>query len=670
MSRIIRWGLSAVGLLIALVLVLPFVLPASVYKEQVIQAARQSTGRELAIDGDLSVSFWPTLGVVADKVRFANAPGAVDSDMVTMESLVVGAELFPLLSGTLNVTQITLVNPVINLEVDRQGRGNWVLQQEHAAGAQAPPAGEAGNGNFSFRNVELTGGVLTYRDAGTGASERIEAINALVRLPSLDEPMSFSGELTWNKEAITLTADLANPRLLTANGQSGLTAKVEGKLLTTSFTGNAGKGGITGVIDLRTDSARGLASWVGLALPGAQGFGALTLSGDMSASRDGVTFKKAKLSLDGMSGSGELKLTQANSKPYVKGSFALDRLDLNAYLGVSAAVGSPGGNAGVAAWSDAPIDVAPLKLVNADLDFSVDALTAGKLKIGRSVLAIVISGGKLRTNLKQIELYGGTGHGLMSLQEVPAGSLLALDLVISGVQAEPFLTDAMGFQKLTGLGSVTVRVAASGRSQRSWMQSLGGSARFQFVDGTIKGINLAEIARTISSAVTGAAVGDSATTDFSELSGSYVIKGGVAANKDLKLSGPFVRMDGAGLIDIGNQAADYRVAPKAVPSAQGQGGKHDLGGLGIPFRIKGPWTKLSYEPDLTGVANSTIDAILKGKNPLDGLKGDGGFGELIQGFGDNKSSQDGTTSGAPPPTQEPKKETPLDPLKDIFGGGQ
>ena len=87
MSRIIRWGLSAVGLLIALVLLLPFVLPASVYKELVIQAARQSTGRELAIDGDLSVSFWPMLGVVADKVRFANAPGGVASDMVTMDSL-------------------------------------------------------------------------------------------------------------------------------------------------------------------------------------------------------------------------------------------------------------------------------------------------------------------------------------------------------------------------------------------------------------------------------------------------------------------------------------------------------------------------------------------------------------------------------------------------------
>jgi hypothetical protein len=70
------------------------------------------------------------------------------------------------------------------------------------------------------------------------------------------------------------------------------------------------------------------------------------------------------------------------------------------------------------------------------------------------------------------------------------------------------------------------------------------------------------------------------------------------------------------------------------------------------------------------VANNAIDAILKGKNPLDGLKGDGGFETLFLGAGGKKSQPDGTADSASPPTQEPKKDSPLDPLKDIFGGGQ
>ena len=218
-----------------------------------------------------------------------------------------------------------------------------MLLLEHAANAPAAPAGQVLNGNFSFRNVELTGGVLTYLDSRSGGAQRIEAINALVKLPSLDEPMSLSGGLTWNGEAITLTADVANPRLLTSNGQSNLNARVAGGLLTASFAGDAGAGRVAGAIDLSAASARKLAAWVGLALPGAQGFGALTLAGEMTASSEGVTFKKATLSLDGMSGTGEVSLSQVKAKPYVKGTFALDRLDLNAYLGGSTADVSPSG---------------------------------------------------------------------------------------------------------------------------------------------------------------------------------------------------------------------------------------------------------------------------------------------------------------------------------------
>jgi AsmA protein len=192
------------------------------------------------------------------------------------------------------------------------------------------------------------------------------------------------------------------------------------------------------------------------------------------------------------------------------------------------------------------------------------------------------------------------------------------------------------------------------------MKSLGGAARIKFVDGAIKGVNLAEIARTIQSALTGSAVGGAAKTDFAELSASFVIKNGVAANRDMKLLNPFVRLNGAGIIDIGEQTLDYRVEPKAVGSAKGQGGPLDIGGIGIPFRIKGPWSNPSYTPDLSGVLPGALDSILKGGDPLDGLKG-GGLGDLLGG---KKPQQQ---SDQPPKTDPNKKKDPLDPLKGLFG---
>ena len=92
MGRILRWVLLALVLLIVAAMALPFFLPTSVYKDQIIEQARLATGRELKIDGDLKISIFPSLGVEVNKVRFANVAGSADPDMASMDSLVVGAE--------------------------------------------------------------------------------------------------------------------------------------------------------------------------------------------------------------------------------------------------------------------------------------------------------------------------------------------------------------------------------------------------------------------------------------------------------------------------------------------------------------------------------------------------------------------------------------------------
>lgn len=675
MKRVFRWVLVAVVLLVAVVVALPFLLPTSVYKEQIIEQTRLATGRALTIDGDLRLSFWPALGVEVEKVRFANVAGAAEADMATMDKLVVGAELWPLLGGALKVTEIRLVNPVINLEIDEKGRGNWLFEPQTAAAgaempaAEAPPASSTSSADFSFRDVTLSGGVLTYRDRRNGTAQRVEAINANVKLPSLDQPMEFDGGLTWNKEAITIATTIASPRALSTGGKSAVIAKIAGEVLAATFDGevNAASGTTSGAIDFNTKSARRLAAWSGVELPKVKGFGAMKLKGVVEASAARVAFKDARLSLDGMNGSGNLALDTSRARPYVKGDFTLDRLDLNPYMSGSGGAGGGASGGGMPKWSDAPIDVSALRLVDADFDFAVNALAVGGLKIGRSALSIALSGGKMRANLKQLALYGGNGSGVISLDGAGAVPALGLDLSISGVNAEPFLSDLAGFSRLQGSGSIVAKVAATGKSQRAWMKSMGGSARIQFVDGAIKGVNLAEIARSIQSALSGSAVDGAAKTDFAELSGSFAIRQGVAANKDLKLLNPFVRLNGAGIIDLGEQTLDYRVEPKAVSSIKGQGGSGDIGGIGIPFRIKGPWSNPSYSPDLSGVLPDALDSIIKGDNPLDKLKDGGGLGDIL---GRKPSQQEGAEDTKSDKKKKPSPENPLGTLQDLLGGNR
>jgi AsmA protein len=145
-------------------------------------------------------------------------------------------------------------------------------------------------------------------------------------------------------------------------------------------------------------------------------------------------------------------------------------------------------------------------------------------------------------------------------------------------------------------------------------KSLAGSAKINLRDGAIKGINLAEKVRQAKTMFSGdSARGESASdnkqkTDFSELTASFVIKGGVAHNKDLDIKSPLFRIGGAGDVDIGNSRLDYTTKASVVATTKGQGGEdlQNLRGLTVPVRLHGPFDNLKYDVDYSGAARDAL----------------------------------------------------------------
>ena len=73
-----KLGFALLGLLvllIAAVLVGPSFVDWNEHKGRFTAEVRELTGREIAIDGDISLSLLPTPALSAAKVRFANAEG-------------------------------------------------------------------------------------------------------------------------------------------------------------------------------------------------------------------------------------------------------------------------------------------------------------------------------------------------------------------------------------------------------------------------------------------------------------------------------------------------------------------------------------------------------------------------------------------------------------------
>jgi uncharacterized protein involved in outer membrane biogenesis len=183
---------------IAAALIGPSFINWNDHKAKIIAAVRDATGRELAIDGDISLGILPAPAFSAGNLRLANLPGASSADMLTLKTLEVRLALAPLISGEFQVTSVRLIEPRVLLEVLPDGRANWQFQTISSGAAAAVPDGGAADPGLalSLDKLAVEGAQLIYRDGRTGMEERVTRINLDGSAASLQGPFQFNGHAT------------------------------------------------------------------------------------------------------------------------------------------------------------------------------------------------------------------------------------------------------------------------------------------------------------------------------------------------------------------------------------------------------------------------------------------------------------------------------------------
>jgi AsmA protein len=664
-----------VALLVIVALIAPFVIPVDWMKTALAERVKAATGRDLRIEGPVRLSLLPTLGVSAEKVAFANAPGAASPDMARLAKLQLELKLWPLLARDIVVDRFVLTEPVIALEVDERGKPNWAFDAPAAAPAQpapaspggkpaaAPAAGRSGGvglNQLRLSDVRLVNGAITYLDRKSGARQELSEVNAAVALPGLDEPFRFDGSLVWQKRKVTLVVEADRPRAFIEGGSTPLGVRLATDLATLQLradTATLPQPKLDGDIDLAVTSIRELAAWTGhpLTLEGS-GLGPAAFKGKLAAHGTALSLSDAQLSLDAIKGEGEFAVDTGGTRPSVTAKLALDRLDLNPYLppekpapaskpaGAPApAAATPGAPAAAppaaSDWSDDPIDVAGLNAADAALDLSLGGLRVRKIEVGKSAVAVRLKDGRLAVEMPELQLYKGEGKGKLSVAPSSPGLVLDAGFQLAGVEAEPLLKDAIDFDRLSGTGTLDFAVTGRGRSQRELIGTLGGKGALEFKDGAVKGINLgvlkgldlASLQRNLGNLVEGLSSGQ---TEFASLGGTFTIANGIARNDDLALKSPVLQADGAGTVDLPRRTVDYRVVVKA--------------GVTVPVVIQGPWSHLSYKPDLGGALQQQLS------DP----------GKLLDSLTKGRS---GAAPGTAPTAPAPASKSPLDVLRGLGG---
>ena len=219
---IVLAGLVAV--LLVAVLVGPGLINWNSYKAEITSRAKEATGLDLHIDGDLELAILPAPALVANKVRLSNPDGATSAEMVSLKSLQVRVALGSLLSGQVQVQTIRLVEPVIELERFADGRWNFLLalgdEADAAAGQELKtatpatdtpaPADAASAFEVRLDNFVIENGTVIIRDAVAGTVEKIETIDAKIAAASLSGPFDSSGNLVARGVPMSYDVSLGN----------------------------------------------------------------------------------------------------------------------------------------------------------------------------------------------------------------------------------------------------------------------------------------------------------------------------------------------------------------------------------------------------------------------------------------------------------------------------
>ncbi len=517
--------------------------------------------------------------------------------------------------------------------------------QDFAKNASVPA--KVGNGlgvsALSLGDVRIGGGRLRFEDQRSGLTRDISGIDVRMSLKDLGSPLTVRGSLVYKREPLEIDVALEAPRDFIDDRPSRITAQVEGPVVKASYDGiiTRSAGPVDGRMSLKTASLASLARLTDIPIAGLEAIGGLGVEGQIKVQPGSFAISNATLALGDLQASGSLSVELANGRPQIKTNLKIAHLDIDrlAALGVSVPQQTPAADSRPAApaqsapkpapdapaaaprsiedllkadevsparpgavvrgflrregWSQEPLNLAVLQLVDLDGRFSIGRVTWQSIKAGQTQLAIDLKGGVLKSQIQETELYGGRGRGIITLDARQPDGVLGVNLSADAVTIGPLLKDAAAVDVLEGRGRVLIAVNGRGGSEREMVGTLAGKAEIFLNDGTIVGWDAGQLIGDLGQLkVPSFDRRPGARTPFSQLSSTFQIANGVGRTQDLRFESAPVRSTGSGVVNLVDRNLNLLVKSRATSG--------NLANVDVPVRIAGNFDAISVVPDVKG----------------------------------------------------------------------
>ena len=490
MKKILIGLAAVVVLLIAAVFIVPSVIDWKSYEPEIAKAVRDATGRELRIDGDISVSVLP-LSISIGEFRLSNAEGMPSPEMISVAGVDIKLALFPLIGRSVVVESLVVREPAIFLEVDAEGRPNWLFEPAMPA-APAPPAAEREAGlpisGLELADVRIEGGLFSFIDATTGQAIQARDIDVKITLANLASALAITGSTVLNDENVTLDVSVDSPQAILGDGRAKIEFALTTKHASITYDGGAQQKpvpGLDGAFDIDLPSVGALFAWLGAPLdPSQPDPGPLTMHAALTADGAKVTLEEATIVGEALDAKASGSFDASGEVAKVVLNVEAGVLDIDRYLPPETGIqrqhaempaehGRPGD--ALAAIPDEPFDLGGLRQTEADVNVAIGGVKAKGFEIGRIALTTTLKDGVLDVNLSELGLYGGNVTGTVNLDGATDELSVAVNLAVAGVDVGALVKAATGETPVAGILATTVAATGKGANPRAVVESLAGN---------------------------------------------------------------------------------------------------------------------------------------------------------------------------------------------------
>jgi AsmA protein len=663
-------GLGVAALLfVGVILALPFLIDLTQYEDQYKPALEEALNRKIALQG-IRLTIWPRLGARVAGFTVLDDPAFGSEPFASLASLDVGIQLRPLLSGRVEIEEITLRDPVITVIKNKKGVLNVATLGRPGVAApetpsRAPVPSPEGPlkllGLLAVDRFSIEGGAVTYRDLSPVQPTEY----VLQDLDVLLKAVRFGQSPTLHVDMLLQPFNLP----LTVDGQMGpLTESLEVKRF--DFTFGLGKVAmllkgsfVGGTLDATLSSPSITTADLPMVLPLTKpveitdlllaarvayplkaGMSPLEWA-DVSDLRLGIAMGRSVVSLKGTVLGGQARVTVSSS--------SINSADLPIALPLAKPVIIT--DLQVAAMSRKPLklEAPPLELADvSELHFGVvlgksvvtvkGSLLGGQASLAASSpsvntaelpielplakpvevrnlqLTADLKGQDARLTSLSFAVFNGSARAQAALGLHVVAPPFSSTVTLQGMHLGPALDafDAIGLS-ISGTAQANVSVKGQGFSMPELTRALNGTGHLGVKDGRIEGVNLLQEAVTLLK-VAGISFDNPNATAFSTIETDLAIQQGVIHVRRLLMDSHDFQATGGGTIGFDQRLnmtlllhLSQALSQKLVAALPVAKLAMNAGRIRLPLTISGSAQAPSFGLDMKGLSGNAQEQVQK-----------------------------------------------------------